>query len=55
MDMKCIQEGKLSELRDAVKWLFKMIAEVLASRMGCMEVTFTSRVISGRGAGAWTT
>lgn len=45
----------MSELRGAVKWLFKMIAEVLASRMECMEVTFTSRVISRRGAGVWTT
>lgn len=45
----------MSELRDAVKGLFGIIAEVLASRMGCTEVTFTNRVIPGRGLGTWNT
>lgn len=41
----------MSEFRDVLKELFKMIAEVLASRMGWREVTFTNRVIPGRGPG----
>lgn len=43
----------IRKLRDAVGLLCRMNAEVLASRMGWVEVTFTSRLNLGRGPGIY--